>query len=218
MKIVAFAILLMFAAGDMSLEDESELTLRQQFAKMKAEMKAEMAMKQAEMKAAMKAEMMAQRSCSMPEGALLTFVDGRTTCPKGYAEPNTTQGMLFVGRPKNATSGAVFNRPLDAGELGRSPAHTHAVTVIDPGHTHVAAVNDPGHNLSICSVDSGGSMSHKVLSRKDFGDFPVSTDSAFTGITVTNAPAKSKLEVSVDLNDAGEHYPLVYVLVCQKLP
>ena len=42
MKIVAFAILLIFAAGDMSLEEESELTLRQQFAKMKAEMKAEM--------------------------------------------------------------------------------------------------------------------------------------------------------------------------------
>ena len=133
MKIVAFAILLIFAAGDMSLEEESELTLRQQFAKMKAEMKA------------MKAEMKTQRSCSMPDGALLIFVDGRTTCPKGYAEPNTTQGMMFVGRPKNATSGAVFNRPLDAGELGRSPAHTHAVTVNDPGHTHVAAVNDPGH-------------------------------------------------------------------------
>ena len=139
MKIVAFAILLIFAAGDMSLEEESELTLRQQFAKMKAEMKA------------MKAEMMAQRSCSMPEGALLTFVDGRTTCPKGYAEPNTTQGMMFVGRPKNATSGAVFNRPLDAGELGRSPAHTHAVTVNDPGHTHVAAVNDPGHKHTLVS-------------------------------------------------------------------
>ena len=48
------------------------------------------------------------------------------------------------------------------------------------------------------------------------GTYP--TESAFTGITVTNALAKSKLEVSVDLNDAGEHYPLVYVLVCQKLP
>ena len=164
MKIVAFAILLIFAAGDMSLEEESELTLRQQFAKMKAEMKAMKAemkaemkqaeMKQAEMKAemkAMKAEMKAQRSCSMPDGALLTFVDGRTTCPKGYAEPNTTQGMMFVGRPKNATSGAVFNRPLDAGELGRSPPHTHAVTVNDPGHTHVAAVNDPGHSHNLVS-------------------------------------------------------------------
>ena len=47
---------------------------------------------------------------------------------------------------------------------------------------------------------------------------PTQTESSFTGITVTNALAKSKLEVSVDLNDAGEHYPLVYVLVCQKLP
>merc|ERR1719231_2250661 len=125
MKIVAFAILLIFAAGDMSLEE---------FAKMKAEIKAEM----------------------MPEGALLTFVDGRTTCPKGYAEPNTTQGMLFVGRPKNATSGSVFNRPLDAGELGRTPAHTHAVTVNNPGHTHVAGVNDPGHAHDIPYADSPG--------------------------------------------------------------
>ena len=215
MKIVAFAILLIFAAGDMSLEEESELTLRQQFAKMKAEM-AEMAMKQAEMQAAMKAEMMAQRSCSMPEGALLTFVDGRTTCPKGYAEPNTTQGMMFVGRPKNATSGAVFNRPLDAGELGRSPAHTHAVTVNDPGHTHVAAVNDPGHSHYL--YQDGGPGGDLVVDPVDGHQYDYSTESAFTGITVTNALAKSKLEVSVDLNDAGEHYPLVYVLVCQKLP
>ena len=198
MKISAFAFLFIFAAGDMSLE------LRQQLAEMKAEMKA------------MKAEMMAQRSCSMPEGALLTFVDGRTTCPKGFAEPNTTQGMLFVGRPKNATSGSVFNRPLDAGELGRTPAHTHAVTVNDPGHTHVAGVNDPGHKHSI--PQQGLSVGGQGSGFYADGSYQVYTDSAFTGITVNNAVAKSKLEVSVDLNDAGEHYPLVYVLVCQKLP
>merc|ERR550537_799853 len=126
---------------------------------MKAKMKAMKAEMKREMKAEMKAEIKAQRSCSMPDGALLIFVDGRTTCPKGYAEPNTTQGMMFVGRPKNATSGAVFNRPLDAGELGRSPAHTHAVTVNDPGHTHVAGVNDPGH-------------SHNILIDPDFGTVP----------------------------------------------
>ena len=82
---------------------------------------------------------------TLPAGALLTFADGRTVCPKGTAEPNITQGMMLVGRPKNGKTGDVFNRPFDAGEIGRTPAHSHAVSVNDPGHNHVNMVNDPGH-------------------------------------------------------------------------
>jgi hypothetical protein len=62
-------------------------------------------------------------------GRLEMFVDGRTICPEGYREPNITQGMMLVGRPKNGKTGAIFNRPFDAGEIGRTPRHTHPVSV-----------------------------------------------------------------------------------------
>jgi hypothetical protein len=41
-----------------------------------------------------------------------------------------------------------------------------------------------------------------------------------TDITVDNLHAKSSIyiEVYIDANDAGEHYPLVYVIICQKPP
>jgi hypothetical protein len=40
---------------------------------------------------------------------------------------------------------------------------------------------------------------------------------AKTGISIENLPAKSAVSISVDANDAGEHLPLVYVLICQKV-
>jgi hypothetical protein len=38
-----------------------------------------------------------------------------------------------------------------------------------------------------------------------------------TGIAIENLPAKSAVSVSVDANDAGEHLPLVYVLIYQQI-
>jgi hypothetical protein len=46
-------------------------------------------------------------------------------------------------------------------------------------------------------------------------DGTLKTSTNKTGINIENLPAKSSIEVSID---AGEHYPLVYVLLCQKLP
>ena len=159
---------------------------------------------------------------TLPAGALLTFADGRTVCPEGTAEPNITQGMMLVGRPKNGKTGAVFNRPFDAGEIGRTPTHSHAVSVNDAGHTHVGIVNDPGHEHSTSlhnfATTAQGTPGGTV------GTWPVGqliglpSNVSKTGITVDNLPAKSSIEVSIDANDAGEHYPLVYVLLCQKLP
>jgi hypothetical protein len=40
---------------------------------------------------------------------------------------------------------------------------------------------------------------------------------AKTGISIENLPARSAVSVSIDINDAGEHLPLVYVLICQKV-
>jgi hypothetical protein len=51
----------------------------------------------------------------------------------------------------------------------------------------------------------------------NFHDSPCPTTSSKTGISVTNLPAKSTVSVSIDANDAGEHLPLVYVLICQKV-
>jgi hypothetical protein len=77
-------------------------------------------------------------------GELKLFVDGRNECPTGYIEANIA-GRVVVARPKGGVTGAQYNRPFDAGEVGRTPVHSHTVTVNDPGHTHVGIVNDPGH-------------------------------------------------------------------------
>jgi hypothetical protein len=45
----------------------------------------------------------------------------------------------------------------------------------------------------------------------------LNTTTELTGISIENLPAKSAVSVSVDANDAGEHLPLVYVLICQKV-
>ena len=44
-----------------------------------------------------------------------------------------------------------------------------------------------------------------------------STDANKTGISTGKLTAKSAVSVSIDANDAGEHLPLVYVLICQKV-
>jgi hypothetical protein len=159
----------------------------------------------------------------LPEGALLTFADGRTKCPVGYAEPAHLKGRMMTTIPINGTSGAVFNRPFDAGEIGRTPAHSHAVSVNDPGHTHVNIVNDPGHDHDSSITDDfkpGGT--YDAAAGHDgihpARDDHIMTQTNKTGISVVALPAKSSIEVSIDANDAGEHYPLVYVLLCQKLP
>jgi hypothetical protein len=165
--------------------------------------------------AAIKADNAAMKASTA--GRLEIFVDGRAICPEGYSEPNITQGMMLVGRPKNGKTGAVFNRPFDAGEIGRTPAHSHAVSVNDPGHTHVGLVNDPGHPHPV-------PIHHASPSTLEWGANPanngspvnnMNTNTSKTGISVENLPANSSIEVSIDDNKAGEHYPLVYVLICQ---
>jgi hypothetical protein len=203
MKLAALALII-YAAADMSAEE------REEFAAMKAQF------------AAMKAESAAMKDLLMPAGALFTFADGRTTCPVGYAEPAHLKGRMMTTLPINSTSGAVFNRPFGAGEIGRTPAHSHAVSVNDPGHTHVGIVNDPGHAhnnpelVLYYPINSGGKT--RYPSNNVHSELRDSTTTNKTGISVENLPAKSSIEVSIDANDAGEHYPLVYVLLCQKLP
>ena len=67
--------------------------------------------------------------------------------------------------------------------------------------------------------EGSGTPDMKHGNTGDIGrDDRASTQSSFTGIAISNAPAKSNIEVSFDADDAGERYPLVYVLVCQQLP
>jgi hypothetical protein len=199
--------------------------MREEFAQMKAEMKAEMKTQISELKTEntqMKAEIIvlkAQRNATTA-GKLEFFVDGRTVCPDGTVEVNATKGRVLLGKPDGGKTGAIFNRPLDAGEVGRSPPHSHAVTVNDPGHTHVGVVEDPGHAHNLKTHSNGpiggpygvGAGAPKTLS---MDDDCMSTNK--TGISVENLPTKSAVSVSVDSNDAGEHLPLVYVLICQKV-
>jgi hypothetical protein len=202
LKLVALVALITFAAADTSVEERLR-ALEQRNSVLEA-----------------KVEKLSAEKGELPAGALLTFADGRTVCPEGTIEPAHLKGRMMTTIPVNGTSGAVFNRPFDAGEIGRTPAHSHAVSVNDPGHTHVGVVNDPGHAHSIAYYpDTGGFGGHPPT---DHGQTPSNghfyTNASKTGITVDNLPAKSSIEVSIDANDAGEHYPLVYVLLCQKLP
>ena len=84
----------------------------------------------------------------------------------------------------------------------------HANGINDPGHAHQEQGYPEGSGDPAIKYGNTGDGQHD-------GDF---TEQAFTGITISNAPAKSNIEGSVDADDAGEHYPLVYVLVCQQLP
>jgi hypothetical protein len=200
MKLVALTIVI-FATADASMEERVR-ALEEGMEKMSAK------------NAALEADNAVMKASTA--GELKIFVDGRTVCPEGTAEPNITQGMMLVGRPKNGKTGAVFNRPFDAGEIGRTAAHSHAVSVHDPGHNHVNIVNDPGHSHDYIEDTPGGAVGN--INGGNAGGSHQNTNNSKTHIVVDTLPAKSSIEVSIDANDAGEHYPLVYVLICQKLP
>jgi hypothetical protein len=234
MKLVLalLVITLTFCSADSSVEERLrtlEDGLRQLLTKNTA-LEADNAAMKAD-NVAMKADnvaMKAQRSASTA-GELKMFVGAHTTCPEGYREPNVTQGMLLVGRPRHGKTGAAFNRPLDAGEIGRTPDHSHTVTVDDPGHTHASTVNDPGHghgveayrNQGMNYQQPDGCVGDCIQTTQPYrlqqGPL-IGINQSKTGITINSQHTKSAIQVSVDANSAGEDYPLVYVLICQKLP
>jgi hypothetical protein len=214
MKLLVFVVTLVTCTSssvdDMLLEINAKfLRLESENAQMKAEMK-KIAQLEAEI-----TELKAQRNATTA-GELKFFVDGRTVCPDGTVEVNATKGRVLLGKPEGGKTGAVLNRPLDASEVGRSPPHSHAVTVNDPGHTHVGIVEDPGHvhNRKWGAQSAGWGTENGAPA--NFAE-NVPTDKSKTGISIENLPAKSAVSVSVDANDAGEHLPLVYVLICQKV-
>ena len=92
----------------------------------------------------------------------------------------------------------------------------------DPGHNHVNIVKDPGHQHTTTAAkgnSAGGQYQGFWQTNPDPGHPAIyQANNATTGIVVDSQLAKSSVEVSIDANDAGEHYPLVYVLLCQKLP
>jgi hypothetical protein len=192
-----------------SVDGDILLEMREEFAQMKAEI-SELKAKNTEMETKFNAT---------TAGELKFFVDGRTVCPDGMVEVNATKGRVLLGKPEGGKTGAVINRPLDAGEVGRSPPHLHSVTVNDPGHTHVGIVEDPGHTHQRKFGGGEGSGSGYMSEGYSSGSGPnsLANEPAKTGISIENLPAKSAVSVSVDANDAGEHLPLVYVLICQKV-
>jgi hypothetical protein len=133
-----------------------------------------------------------KHEAQLKAGRLEMYVDGRSECPDGMIEVNVTKGMAIIGRPEGGKTGSVYNRPLKAGEIGRSPEHSHTVQVDDPGHTHVGIVKDCEGIARIPSVNK-------------------------TGVLLEKLPAKSGVSVSINADATGEHLPLVYVLICQPV-
>ena len=144
MELLVLVATVALVTCESSSDHDTLSEMREEFAQIKAAMKqfAEMKAEIAELKAENTA-MKAQRNATTA-GELKFFVDGRTVCPDGTVEVNATKGRVLLGRPDGGKTGAVFNRPLDAGEVGRSPSHSHAVAVNGPGHTRVGDCGGPG--------------------------------------------------------------------------
>jgi hypothetical protein len=137
-------------------------------------------------------------------------------CPPGWVEFNKTQGYMLTGRPKGGQTGTTINRPMDVGEMGRSPEHSHEVGVTDLGHTHTMVVNDPGHDhVWQLSINPGGGAQRDMAA--GYQNNWMHTNTSKTGIIIEALPAKSNIQVSLTSNEDGEGYPLVYVLICQRV-
>ena len=140
-------------------------------------------------------------------------------CPKGWTEFNRTQGYLLTGRPSGGTAYTQLNRPMADGELGRAHQHSHEVEIDDRGHTHAATINDPGHgHLSPLINQDGNDVTQGAVPIGFYAkkDANLKTSDNKTGITATMATATSNVDVQFKDNE-GESYPLVYVLVCERL-
>ena len=68
-----------------------------------------------------------------------------------------------------------------------------------------------------CWVVTGGKSGRHGNHGRVIRSEQLNTKASWTGITVVNTVSKSAIDVSISDNDSGEHYPLVYVLICQKL-
>lgn len=132
------------------------------------------------------------------------------TCPPGWVETEATKGYVLVSRPKDASAGQVFNKPLAKGERWRVGPHTHDATVSDPGHAH--GINDPGHDHK---GKTDYERNKRGLSYQDNGggESDHKTSWSTTGISVN----KEKSGIGVAIEAAkSEGYPLAYVLLCQR--
>jgi len=150
-----------------------------------------------------------QGICVFPEpGELRVF--HADVCPHGWSESPLTKGYVLVGRPDGASSGGNNGEPVLAkAEKGRVGPHEHAVT--DNGHSH--GITDPGHAHSMswdkrAETTNRGGTQHALWNS---GDSASSTNAASTGIAV-NAASTGISVAAV----TGNHYPLAYVLMCQK--
>lgn len=160
------------------------------------------------------------RTLSPISGELMLFADGRTACPRGYSEPPALKGMMLTAVPTGGKSGTTLNKAFAAGEAGRVPPHTHAVTVNDQGHSHGMSVSDPGHSHHLLNTEGQHTAAGPYIQMDDqryspSASYPTST--ARTGIRVSASSSRSNVHVSVS-STGGEGYPLAYVLVCQKQP
>lgn len=134
-------------------------------------------------------------------------------CPDGWEEATMTKGYVLVGRPDGATAGTQLNTPLSKGELGRVGPHGHSVT--DSGHSHT--VTDPGH-WHDSGMDGGrGSSSEGEHDTSGRNQYNIRTSTERTGIRVNSATSGIHVP-SGNVNGLAntDHYPLLYVVVCQK--
>ena len=145
-------------------------------------------------------------------------------CPTGWQPVSKAQGFMLVGTPADGDTMTQIGTPLKNNEKGRVGPHTH--DIIDNGHSHDIEdnghshdVDDPGHSHTIPAHTSGGDTnSADNESGEQTFDTGVSTtniqvQSSESGIDVSGANSG----VKVQENDDSDYYPLLYVLVCNKV-
>jgi hypothetical protein len=140
-------------------------------------------------------------------GELRLFV-ARNECPLGWKESNITKGYVITGRPEGGRVGMQLNEELKPGEAGRVGVHSHTTLVHDPGHSHNTST-PTGKVSALTHVAAAGTQYAAVVG--------ASTQNELTSVSKTGIQIESAIEVSVQENHDGEHLPLVYVLICERV-
>jgi len=137
---------------------------------------------------------------SMWSGSIGSIPSGWYLCDGSNGTPNLTDRFIIGAGSTyavNGTGGATSVTLVTA----NMPAHTHTATVTDPGHTHVIAT-------PVTGLTSGGASGWQGTNTgNSYTVSSSSTNSATTGITVSNASIGSGSSFSI----IPSYYALAFI-------
>jgi microcystin-dependent protein len=138
---------------------------------------------------------------SMWSGSIGSIPSGWYLCDGSNGTPNLTDRFIIGAGSSYAVNGTggISSVTLTTGNM---PAHTHTATVTDPGHTHVLSPSVQG------LVFNGGPNGWQgTPTGSTYTYSPSATNSATTGISVSNASNGSGTSFSV----LNPYYALAFI-------